>query len=202
LPFAALSFTPTYALIDVCRLYSQTGFGEKYPYTPYHFQESLNNCRWCPDSGSHDACGLHRQSPVDLKRDRGILGGPNEKECPDWHYMQTRDDTCSFDDMRNSFSIERHGLRIEMPQQDDGQIACEEFGQRMYPRLDYSKGFPNWWFLQRTEIFVPSQHTQEGIQYAAEVVLEHFYELDHYKNQVSIHPYCLQFFLFSTTFTQ
>jgi hypothetical protein len=146
----------------------------------------LNNCRWCPESGNHDACGQHRQSPVDLKRDRGILGGANEKECPDWHYMQTRDDTCSFDDVKNGFSIERHALRLELPQLPDGQIACEEFGQRLYPRLDYSKGFPDWWFMQRVEIMVPSQHSQEGTQYAAEVILEHFYELDHYKNQVQM----------------
>ena len=98
--------------------------------------------------------------------------------------MQTRDDTCSFDDLRDSFSIERHALRLEIPQLPDGQIACEEFGQRLYPRLDYSKGFPNWWWMQRVEIMAQSQHIQEGVRYAAEVILEHFYELDHYKNQV------------------
>ena len=163
----------------------QTGFSEKYPFIPYNFVETFNNCRWCPQSGDNKACGLHRQSPVDLKRDRAILNGTNYKFCPDWHYMQTRADTCTFEDVKNEFSIERHALRLGMPQLPDGQIACaDEFGQRLYPRLDYSKGFPNWWFMQRIEIMAPSAHRQEGTQYAAEVILEHFYELDHYKNQV------------------
>ena len=99
--------------------------------------------------------------------------------------MQTRADTCTFEDVKNGFSIERHALRLELPQLPDGQIACaDQFGQRLYPRLDYSKGFPNWWFMQRIEVVAPGAHKQEGIQYAAEVILEHFYELDHYKNQV------------------
>jgi hypothetical protein len=163
----------------------QTGYAEKFPFAPYNFDKTLNNCRWCPESGDHNACGLHRQSPVDLKRDRSITGGVNWKDCPDWHYMQERDDTCSFDDLKDSFSIERHALRLEMPQQDDGQIACEEFGERLYPRIDYSKGFPNWWWMQRVEIMAPSNHIQEGHRYPAEVILKHFYEIDHFKNQVS-----------------
>ena len=149
----------------------------------------MNNCRWCPESGDQQACGLHRQSPVDLKRDRAILNGINFKTCPDWHYMQTREDTCTFEDVKNSFSIERHALRLEIPQLPDGQIACvDQLGQRLYPRLDYSKGFPNWWWMQRIEIMAPSSHKQEGVQYAAEVILQHFYEIDHYKNQVRAVP--------------
>jgi hypothetical protein len=45
--------------------------------------------------------------------------------------------------------------------------------------LDYSKGFPDWWFLSHTEITVPSEHTQEGKYYDAEVHLAHFYSVDH-----------------------
>ena len=165
----------------------QTGFSEKYPFTPYDFVDTFNNCRWCPESGDNKACGLHRQSPVDLKRDRAILNGTNFKTCPDWHYMQTRADTCTFEDVKNGFSIERHALRLEIPQLPDGQIACvDQFGQRLYPRLDYSKGFPDWWWMQRIEVMAPSSHRQEGVQYAAEVILQHFYELDHYKNQVCL----------------
>jgi len=98
--------------------------------------------------------------------------------------MQFRNDTCTFDDMRDQFTIERHALRINVPQRSDGDIDCIQDGRRRYPRLDYSKGFPDWWWMQRTDIMVPSQHTQEGTQYAAEVALEHFYEIEHDKNQV------------------
>lgn len=143
-----------------------------------------SNCRWCPEDGSQN-CGLHRQSPIDLKRDRGVDGSPNEKECPDWHWMQYKDDTCDWEDMKDQFTIERHALQIHTPQLRNGDIACQASdGRRRYPRIDYSKGFPDWWWMQRTDVMVPSQHTQEGIQYAAEVTLAHFYEINHVKNQV------------------
>ena len=130
---------------------------------------------------------MHRQSPIDLKRDRSIPGSRNEKECPDWHWMQYRDDTCKWDDMKNAFSIERHALQIHIPTTDNGEIACQrKDGSRNFPRLDYSKGFPDWWWLQRTDITLPSHHTQEGVQYAAEVTLAHFYSIDHPKNHVRL----------------
>lgn len=89
--------------------------------------------------------------------------------------------------MKDQFTIERHALQIHTPQLSNGEIDCysEEKGRR-YPRLDYSKGFPDWWWMQRTDIMVPSQHAQEGVHYAAEVHLAHFYELEHYKNAVSL----------------
>lgn len=146
---------------------------------------------WCPEDGPEN-CGLHRQSPIDLKRDRGITGHPEEKECPDWHWMQYRDDTCSWDDMKDQFSIERHALKIQIPTLPNGDIDCvDPDGTRQFPRLDYSKGFPDWWWLDHTSISVPSQHTQEGKQYAAEVTLAHFYEISHPKNQVSSFYTCL-----------
>ena len=113
--------------------------------------------------------------------------GPNHKECKDWHWMQYRDDTCTFDDMKSQFEINRHALQIWIPVKDNGKIDCWEEGKgRRYPRLDYSKGFPDWWYLQRTDISVPSQHTQEGHRYAAEVTLAHFYEIPHAKNEVRL----------------
>eukprot|EP00751_Fragilariopsis_kerguelensis_P000500 CAMPEP_0170807906 /NCGR_PEP_ID=MMETSP0733-20121128/33063_1 /TAXON_ID=186038 /ORGANISM="Fragilariopsis kerguelensis, Strain L26-C5" /LENGTH=983 /DNA_ID=CAMNT_0011163205 /DNA_START=740 /DNA_END=3691 /DNA_ORIENTATION=- len=67
----------------------------------------------------------------------------------------------------------------------NGDINCANSeGERLYPRLDYSKGFPDWWHLDRTDIKVPSEHTQHGKRYAAEISLAHFYELDHWKNQI------------------
>lgn len=43
---------------------------------------------------------------------------------------------------------------------------------------------PQWWWLDHTSIHVPSHHTQEGKRYDAEVVLAHFYEIAHPKNQL------------------
>lgn len=146
-----------------------------------------NKCRWCVEGGPEN-CGLHRQSPIDLHRDRAIPGHRNEKECPDWHYMMYRDDTCDWSDMVDQFEIARHALKINIPIQSNGDIDCvrESDGFRQFPRLDYSKGFPDWWWLDHIEITVPSSHTQEGKRYAAEVILAHFYQIEHEKNQVSI----------------
>lgn len=163
----------------------QDGWENKYLYGKGFSISGRNNCQWCVEGGPQN-CGLHRQSPIDLKRDRGIPGHSNEKECPDWHYMMYRDDTCSWSDMKDQFAIERHALRLSVPIRPNGDIDCEREsdGFRQFPRLDYSKGFPDWWWLDHTEITVPSSHTQEGKQYAAEVILAHFYEIAHEKNQV------------------
>lgn len=99
--------------------------------------------------------------------------------------MNFEDGTCLWEDMSGHFEISRHSLQMYIPMRDDGDIDCANAsGERKYPRLDYSKGFPDWWHLDRTDIKVPSEHTQQGKRYAAEVVLSHFYELDHYKNQI------------------
>ena len=99
--------------------------------------------------------------------------------------MQFEDGSCQWDDMKGHFEINRHALQIHTPMRDNGDIDCADAdGNRKYPRLDYSKGFPDWWHLDRTDIKVPSEHTQHGRRYAAEVSLAHFYELDHYKNQI------------------
>jgi hypothetical protein len=99
--------------------------------------------------------------------------------------MNFEDGSCEWDDMKGHFEISRHALQIHMPMRSDGDIDCSDAdGRRKYPRLDYSKGFPDWWHLDRTDIKVPSEHTQHGRRYAAEVSLAHFYEVDHYKNQI------------------
>ena len=144
-----------------------------------------NNCKWCPENSSKRNCGVHRQSPIDMRRYVGEDTHPEHKECLDWHWMQYKDDTCTFDRMKSEFESNRHALQIWIPVRDDGQIDCWEKGKgRRFPRLDYSKGFPDWWWLQRTDISVPSQHTQEGNRYAAEVTLAHFYQIAHHKNEV------------------
>lgn len=126
--------------------------------------------------------------------------------------MAYKDDTCSWDDMKDQFQILRHALRLKIPIMDNGEIDCFVMSggqpKRRFPRLDYSKGFPDWWWLDSIDISVsttthckltheivtkantttifqvPSQHMQEGKRYAAEVTLEHFYEIPHVKNQV------------------
>jgi hypothetical protein len=166
---------------DTCR-----GWPDKFPFL-VGWDAGRNTCQWCPEGGPEN-CGFHRQSPIDLKRDRGVIGGSNEKSCPDWHWMAYKDDTCAWKDMVDEFSIERHGLRLSVPIESNGEISCVENrnGQdvRRFPRLDYSKGFPDWWWLQSTDISVPSHHTQEGKRYDAEVTLKHFYEIEHDKNQL------------------
>lgn len=87
--------------------------------------------------------------------------------------------------MKDQFKIQRHALSIDIPMLPNGDIDCvTPDGLRQFPRLDYSKGFPDWFWMDSTEIMMPSNHVQEGKRYAAEVVLQHFYEIDHYKNKV------------------
>lgn len=162
----------------------QTGYPNKFENGFGFNVGEENNCRRCQEGGPQN-CGLHRQSPIDLKRDRGIIGHQFEKECPDWHWMQYRDDSCSWEDMEDQFEIERHSLKINIPVRPNGDIDCvREDGQRRFPRLDYSKGFPDWWWMDHMSITTPSNHIQEGTQYAAEVILAHFYQIAHPKNQV------------------
>jgi hypothetical protein len=152
-----------------------------------------NNCKSCPAGGD---CGQTRQSPIELFRDRGLLNSPESKECPDWHHMKYQEGACTWEDLvdndesihRNNFLIRRHALQILTPVDEDGELKCfnASLDGRRYPRIDYSKGFPNFFHLAHTEISVPSQHTQEGKRYDGEVSLAHFYEADFpQKNQVS-----------------
>lgn len=102
--------------------------------------------------------------------------------------MAYEDRTCTWDHIinnpntpdPNNFRIRRHALQILQPIDENGELQCvRRDGQNSFPRLDYSKGFPNWWHLSHTEITVPSEHFQEGKQYDAEVHLSHFYEIEH-----------------------
>lgn len=126
-----------------------------------------------------NSCGQHRQSPIELFRDRADPSSPNWKECEDWHWMKYEDGTCNWEHVKDQFSIERHALQYKIPLRSDGEIGCQApNGERRFPRLDYSKGFNDWWFLSQTEISTPSEHVQQGKRYAAEVTLSHFYEFD------------------------
>jgi hypothetical protein len=99
--------------------------------------------------------------------------------------MQFKDGTCDWEDVEDQFIIGRSGLTHKIPVKNNGDIDCKALdGERRFPRLDYSKGYSDWWFLSQTDISVPSEHVQHGKRYDAEVVLSHFYEFDHPWNMV------------------
>jgi hypothetical protein len=55
------------------------------------------------------------------------------------------------------------------------QLSTQAGKGRIFSRLDMSGGFSQWWWLNHVEIKTPSEHTQNGKRYAAEVHLGHFY---------------------------
>jgi len=84
----------------------------------------------------------------------------------------------AFTPTRNNFRIRRHALQILQPVDAQGNLQCRrQDGRNSFPRLDYPKGFPDWWHLSHTEVTVPSEHFQAGKQYDAEVHLAHFYSV-------------------------
>ena len=109
--------------------------------------------------------------------------------------VQYMDGSCVWEDMANQFEIGRSSLTMHMPLRTNGDIDCVDIeGERKFPKLDYSKGFPDWWYLSQTDISVPSEHVQHGKRYAAEVKLSHFYEIDHYKNKMGTISFFMQDF--------
>ena len=80
----------------------------------------------------------------------------------------------------DSFTIERHALRINMPitVADDDTVTqnCQVPGKgSRFGRIDFSKGFSQWWYLSHIDIHATSEHTQEGKRYDAELHMHHFY---------------------------
>jgi carbonic anhydrase len=152
-----------------------------------------NHCKWCPDGS--DRCGRHRQSPINLRREVGFEPGthPNANECIDIHWMKYEDSYCDIQQLvdANAFTIERHALRISQPltvleskgDDEDGvkdgvtsNCKREGVGSR-FGRIDFSKGFSQWWFLSHMDLHVPSEHYQDGARYDAEIQLKHFYSV-------------------------
>lgn len=101
--------------------------------------------------------------------------------------MKYEDSFCSLEALIESdaFTVERHGLRIAQPitvyddwtNDIDGvvdgiHLECRipGLGSR-FGRIDFSKGFSQWWYLSHIDIHVPSEHTQEGKRYDAEIQL-------------------------------
>lgn len=105
--------------------------------------------------------------------------------CEDWHWMKYNDGTCTWDHLKQAeaFTIERHALRVAQPLEEyetgKYRLNCLVQGRgRLFGRIDFSKGFHRWWFLNHMELKLPSEHTQNGMRYDAEVQLAHFYSVD------------------------
>ena len=97
-----------------------------------------------------------------------------ENTCIDRHWMKYEDSTCSWDmlDAKNAFIIERHGLKMVQPIDygnggyENMRLDCDDPDKgRLFGRIDFSKGFSEWWYLSHIDFKVPSEHTQEGKRY-------------------------------------
>lgn len=130
------------------------------PFIPY--DGAKNMCKDCSHSKDKE-CLLHKQSPIHLFRNI-----TSKRQCEDRHSMLHLTGSCAFQDM--SFSIERHSLRAYQPMLADGTIDCA-----VPSSIDFSMGFPNPWNLVFTDVKVPSEHTQDGFRYDAEIQLSHIY---------------------------
>jgi hypothetical protein len=105
--------------------------------------------------------------------------------CLDQHWMKYEDSSCSFDQLKDSFTIERYGLKVAQPieynptlfQELGFRIACPAPGGRKFGRIDFSWGFNSWWFLSDIIIKMPSEHVQNGKRYTAEVQHAHFFSV-------------------------
>jgi hypothetical protein len=147
-----------------------------------------NSCQSCPLGGadsSSGSCDRHHQSPINLERNRGITDDPDENTCIDLHWMKYEDSSCTWQHMidGDAFSVERHALRVTQPLDENSsdengfvRLDCAVPGEgRRWGRLDYSKGFAEWWYLSHIDFHVPSEHTQEGKHYSAEAQMYHYY---------------------------
>ena len=115
----------------------------------------------------------------------------------DLHWMKYEDSYCTLDQLEDAdaFTIERHALRITQPitvydsRQDDKdgvpdgvKLECRIEGKgSRFGRIDYSKGFSQWWHLSHIDIHTPSEHTQDGVRYDGEIQLQHFYSVPFYE---------------------
>lgn len=111
----------------------------------------------------------------------------------DVHWMKYEDSFCTWDQLidADAFTIERHALRIAQPitvyddfnddtdgVRDGVRLNCRIPGRgSRFGRIDYSKGFSQWWHLSHIDIHTPSEHTQNGNRYDAEIQLQHFYSV-------------------------
>jgi Eukaryotic-type carbonic anhydrase len=145
---------------------------------------STNHCIFCP--AGTKSCGSHHSSPVNLDRNLNVVGSSIYNECIDGHWMKYYDSSCGYDELRelNAFTIERYGLKIKQPMGTSKSgnfygIACSQqpgTGRR-WGRVDFPKGYSQWWLLSHIDFHVPSEHTQNGKRYSAELQLHHYYSV-------------------------
>jgi hypothetical protein len=110
-------------------------------------------------------CARHQQSPIPLHRNITA-----KNKCHDHHKMAFTAGDCARFFLDMNFILERHVLRAFQPFLTNGSSLCQEPAN-----IDFSMGFPDPWHLVFTDIKVPSEHTQDGKQYDAEVILSHEY---------------------------
>lgn len=179
------------SMLDECQ-----GYRDKWE-TGREWGITKNYCKWCPEGTD---CGRHHQSPIDLKRGAGLDWDPTSQfyseianECIDLHWMKYEDSFCTLDQLEDSdaFTIERHALRIAQPitvfddfgDDTDGvvdgvKLECRIKGRgSRFGRIDYSKGFSQWWHLSHIDVHSTSEHTQDGVRYDGEIQLQHFYSV-------------------------
>eukprot|EP00542_Grammatophora_oceanica_P020995 CAMPEP_0194028994 /NCGR_PEP_ID=MMETSP0009_2-20130614/2856_1 /TAXON_ID=210454 /ORGANISM="Grammatophora oceanica, Strain CCMP 410" /LENGTH=525 /DNA_ID=CAMNT_0038668555 /DNA_START=24 /DNA_END=1601 /DNA_ORIENTATION=- len=141
------------------------------------------SCQHCPANTNKQCGGSHHQSPIDLLRNKAINGSSTFNECIDVHWMKYEDSSCSWDHIsdQGGFTIEPHTLKITQPTEivADGSIrlSCPSEGGRRWGKIDFSKGFSQWWFLSHIDFKVPSEHSQEGKFYSGEIQMAHFYSV-------------------------
>ena len=133
------------------------GWPEKFLAAP-DWKLDSNDCEWCPAT-SPNSCGTHHQSPINLERNRAVNESKYHNQCIDVHRMNFYDSSCTFDELKRleAFTIERYALSIKQPIEiSNGEYrnACSNNGKHYFGRLDYSKGFSDWWWLSNTDIHV------------------------------------------------
>jgi len=149
-----------------------------------HFDVDVNDCRWCPAGSKSIRCGEHHQSPIPLTREWADETSDDYNICKDQHWMKYEDSSCTWDQIEDSFTIERHTLKLNQPveygdQYSDGyRLNCPSSPRgRRFGRVDFSWGFNFWFYLNFMDIKIPSEHTQNGKRYTAEVQHAHFFSV-------------------------
>ena len=166
-------------------LFLQTGWPEKWAVSQ-GWELRRNSCKHCPVGNSQ--CGTHHQSPIELKRRVALSTSNQFNICRDQHWMKYEDGSCSWEQLKDSFTIERHSLKLAQPIDFDGtfgdgyefRLDCPgpDGAPRRFGRVDFSWGFNFWWFLAHIDIKIPSEHTQNGKRYSAEVQMAHFFSTE------------------------
>jgi hypothetical protein len=156
------------------------------------YEGTSNACKDCT-SLENPECRRNKQSPINLDRNVTAI-----RECKDRHRMNFETGSCEVHKM--DFQILPHGKKsisligtccdwiLTQPLSFYAPVVLRAYQPEScgaQPNIDFSRGFPDPWYLSFTDISVPSQHVQGGKRYAAEVVLSHVYSKDKSDKYVS-----------------